>query len=282
MISNGSAETVAVRVDLEHFKQHNLWTLAALGFLAYYTTVMWHEIMGHGLALYLNGAHHFVLTSTSMTSPDFQASTERTSFAARFVAFNGVVANFALGLLVYPLFRFLTRKQTNLTISFFLWLLAALNFYLGFIYPLFSGIFGVADFANVIVSLPHHGLLRLLEVVVGALLCAATVRIFASTFAEFPENLWRLSLIPYVSASLVFCGAGLRNPYGMQVMFISVLPAAMMGQSILLFVTPVARRLRTSVTQSRAISFSAPAVLIALVFVIIIFYTAPGVPFTIP
>jgi hypothetical protein len=282
MISNGSAETVAVRVDLEQFKQHNLWTLAALGFLAYHTTVMWHEILGHGLALYLNGAHHFVLTSTSMTSPDFQSLTDRTSLAARFVALNGVLANFVLGILLYPLFRFITRKQTNLTTCFFLWLVTALNFYLGFIYPLFSGIFGVADFANVIVSLPHHALLRVLEAVIGALLCAATVRIFASTFAEFPENLWRLSLIPYISASLVFCAAGLRNPYGMQVMFISVLPAALMGQSILLFVTPVARGLRTSAPQSQPISFSPTAVLIALVFVVIIFYTAPGVSFTIP
>ena len=49
---------------------HNFFTLAAVGFLAYYVVGMWHELLGHGLALYLYGARHFVLTSTSMHSTD--------------------------------------------------------------------------------------------------------------------------------------------------------------------------------------------------------------------
>jgi hypothetical protein len=284
MGQNGPVETTAVphRSDIGNVAQHNLWTLAALGFLAYYMTVMWHEIAGHGLALYLIGAHHFVLTSTSMTSPDFQFLTDRTALSGRFVAVAGVLANFVLGMALFPFIRLLSRRNANLTTRYFLWLLAALNFYLAFVYPLFSGIFGVADFAVAIVSLPHQAFLRALEIILGALLCAATVRIFASTFAEFPENRRRLALIPYVSASLVFCAAGLRIPNGAQLMLISVLPAALMGQSILLFVTPVSRRLQKTVPKPQVIALSRTAILVALVFVVVIFCTAPGVHFTVP
>lgn len=262
--------------------QHNLWTLAALGFLAYYFTVMWHEILGHGLALYLLGAHHFVLTSTSMTSPDFPFDPQHISLGNRFVSAAGAIANLILGTVLYPVLLTLNRKPSHLAIRLFFWLLTALNFYFCFAYPLYSGIFGVADFAMVIESLPHHGVLRWLEVVVGALCCAATTRIFASTFAEFPESLWRLSLVPYAAASLVFCAAGLLIPNGAYLMLISVLPAALMGQSILLFVTPVARRLRAFPPKPNPIAASPVAVACGLVFVVIVLVTARGVRFSLP
>ena len=277
--------TLSARRDGEQFGQVSIWTLAALGFLAYYITVMWHEIMGHGLTLYLIGAHHFILTSTSMNSPDIQYTADTITLGNRVVSVDGAISNIVLGLALFPLFRSLTRKNANFTLRLFLWLLCALNIFLGFVYPVFSGIFGVADFAQAILSLPHHALLRVLEVVIGTLFCVITVRFFAVSFAEFPENRWRLALIPYVSASIVFCLAGLRNPNGAHSMFISVLPAALMGQSILLFVTPIARRRQVVAPQSappQAASASPTAILIALVFVVIIFLTAPGVHFTMP
>jgi hypothetical protein len=203
----------------------------------------------------------------------------------RVVAAAGALANIVLGSLLYPLYRFLTRRNANLNLRLFLWLLTALNFYLAFIYPFYSGIFGVADFSQAIVGWPHQALLRTLEVVGGALLCIATVRFFAARFAEFPENRWRLALVPYFAASLVFCLAGLRNPNGYGIMLISVLPAALMGQSILLFVTPVARRIRAAAPPAPSPSEAAAsptAIVIALVFVVIVFLTAPGVHFTMP
>lgn len=265
----------------EQAARHSLWTLASLGFLAYYVTVMWHEIVGHGSVMYLIGARHFILTSTSMSSPDVQLTGAEITTAARVVLLAGAFSNIALGLVIYPIFRFLTRTEANLTLRLFLWLLAALNFFLGFIYPLFSGVFDVADFSMAIVSLPHQALLRVLEVVVGALLCVATVRFFARSFAEFPESLWRLCLVPYVSASLLFCLAGLRNPDG-DSLIISVLPAALLGQCILLFVTPLARKLRVAPPPPQALPLSPVAISVALVFVVVIFLTAPGVRFTMP
>jgi hypothetical protein len=264
-----------------HAQPHSIWTLAAVGFLAYYITVMWHEAFGHGTAFYLVGAHHFILTSTSMFSPDFPMSTHPT-LAVRFVVLAGPLANAVMGLVIYPLFRASSRRNANLTLRFFLWLLAALNFFLGFCYMIFSGVFGVGDYAVAIASLPYHALLRTLEVLVGTLLCAATVRFFAPSLAGFPENLWRLCLVPYVSATIVFCLTGLRVPNAYHFMLVAVIPAALMGQAILVFVTPVARRLRAVTPRQEAIPMSPAAIAIALVFVVVVYLTAPGVNFTLP
>jgi len=261
---------------------HSIWTLATAGFLAYYITVMWHEIFGHGTALYLVGARHFILTSTSMFSPDMPVSTQRITLSGRFVAFAGPLANAIMGIVIYPIFRSMTRRNANLTLRYFLWLLAALNFFLGFMYMVFSGIFGVGDYSTVIAFLPFHALLRTLEVLVGALLSAATVRFFAASLAEFSENLWRLCLVPYVSATLVFCLTGLRIPNSTHFMLIAVIPASLMGQAILVFITPVARRLRVATPRPEAIRTSPVMIAVALVFVVVVYLTAPGVNFTLP
>lgn len=261
---------------------HSVWTLAAVGFLAYYITVMWHEIFGHGTAGYLVGARHFILTSTSMFSPDLPMSTQRVTLSGRFVAFAGPLANAIMGFVIYPIFRAATRRNANLTLRYFLWLLAALNFFLGFMYMVFSGIFGVGDYAAVIAFLPFHALLRTLEVLIGLLLGVVTVRFFAPSFAEFSENLWRLSLVPYVSATLVFCVTGLRIPNSTHFMLVAVIPASLMGQAILVFITPVARRMRVATPQPEAIRTSPVIIAIALVFVVVVYFTAPGVNFTLP
>jgi hypothetical protein len=276
------AQRVAVPAERGRSRQHNVWTLAAIGFLAYYVTVMWHEVLGHGSVMYLTGVRDFILTSTSMFPQHIQSTEGHVSLAARLVVLGGPVSNTLLGLLLYPLSRSLTRSKANLTVRYLLWLLTALNFFLGFAYMVFSGIFGVGDFAVAIAFLPYHALLRRLEVVVGILLCVGTVRFFAVSFAEFPEDLWRLALVPYISATIVFCAAGLRNPAGAYIMMASVVPAALMGQGILPFVTPVARKLRIASPPSQAIPASPAAILVALVFVVIIFLTAPGVRFTLP
>ncbi len=261
---------------------HSIWTLAAAGFLAYYITVMWHEIFGHGTAGYLVGARHFILTSTSMFSPDLPMSAQRITLSGRFVAFAGPLANAIMGFVIYPIFRAATRSNANLTLRYFLWLLAALNFFLGFMYMVFSGIFSVGDYAAVIAFLPFHALLRTLEVLIGTLLGVVTVRFFAPSFAQFSENLWRLSLVPYVSATLVFCLTGLRIPNSTHFMLVAVIPASLMGQAILVFITPVARRLRVATPQPEAIRTSPLMIAIALVFVVVVYLTAPGVNFTLP
>ena len=108
----------------------------------------------------------------------------------------------------------------------------------GFCYITYSGLAGVGDWKELIAFWPHQTFLRVLEVVFGTLICTGVVRFFAALFSTFPESLTRLALVPYASATFIFCLAGLRIPHGRYPMLISVLPASLMGQVILLCVAP--------------------------------------------
>jgi hypothetical protein len=262
-------------------KGHSIWTLSAIGFLAYYMTVMWHEIVGHGSMMYLLGVRCFVLTSTNISIDGLvlPAKAQIGTVGGRLIAMSGAFSNVILGVVLYYVFRVVTRSNGSLTWRVFLWLLAALNVFIGFIYPFYSGLSGVADWSDAIAGLPHHVLLRVLEVVSGAVLSAGTVFFFARSFARFPESLWRLSLVPFCAATLVFCLAGLCIPNGAQPMVISVVPAALLGQSILVFITPVARRLRTQTPPAEVIATSPVALIVGCVFVIALLVTATGLYF---
>jgi hypothetical protein len=262
-------------------ERHSIWTLSAIGFLAYYITVMWHELVGHGSMMYLFGVRSFVLTSTNISFDGIvlPARAQHGTVGGRLIAMNGAFSNVILGVVVYYVFRVVTRSNGNLTWRVFLWLLAALNVFIGFIYPFYSGISGVADWSDAIAGLPQHALLRVLEVAGGAFLSAGTVVFFARSFARFPESLWRLSLVPFCASSLVFCLAGLRIPNGPRLMVISVIPAALLGQSILVLVTPVARRLRTQPPPVEVIATSPVALIVGCLLVIALLVTATGLYF---
>jgi hypothetical protein len=274
-------EIASSATGTQSLKRHSIWTLSAIGFLAYYITVMWHEIVGHGSLMYLFGVRHFCLTSTniSMDGLVLPARAQDGTIGGRLIAMNGAISNVILGVAAYFVFRTATRRNASLTWRVFLWLLSALNVFIGFIYPFYSGISGVADWSDAITGLPHHALLRILETAGGAILSAGTVVFFARSFARFPDSLWRLSVVPFCASTLVFCLAGLRIPNGAQQMVISVIPAALLGQSILVFVTPVARRLRTQTPAAEVIATSPAALIVGSVFVIAILVTATGLYF---
>jgi hypothetical protein len=280
-IDPGTEFTSSIRTQDQ--KKHSIWTLSAIGFLAYYITVMWHELIGHGSMMYLFGIRSFVLTSTSidMDALILPAAAQDGTFGGRLIAMGGAISNVILGVAFYCVFRIFTRNNADLTWRVFLWLLAALNVFIGFIYPFYSGLFGVGDWSDAIVGLPHHALLRVLEVAVGAILSAGTVVFFAKSFARFPESLWRLSLVPFCAATVVFCLAGLNIPNGAHLIVISVIPAALLGQSILVFVTPVARSLRSQTPPPEVIATNPAALVAGFFFVIAILATATGLHFAV-
>jgi hypothetical protein len=194
----------------------------------------------------------------------------------------GTFANLGLGFALFPLLKRMMRGGTDPMFSIFLWLLVAVNIFIGFIYPLYSGVFGVADWSEAIVGLPHHSLLRAIEIAIGTALSCLTVWTFAGFFSYFPESLWRLSLIPYFSSAVVFCVAGLRIPNGTELMIISVIPAALLGQAILLLVTPIGRVRRKQLSSMGTVPLSLTAIIAAFLFVGAILLTAPGVHFAVP
>ena len=259
---------------------HNVFTLAAVGFLAYYVVGMWHELLGHGLALYLYGARHFVLTSTSMHSTD--GILPSGASAHRVVEAAGSLSTILLGIALYPLVYRAFRDRANPVLRLFLWLVAAIGIFHGFSYIAFSGVANVGDWKEVIAHWPHQGLLRILEIVFGVAVCAWEVTFSARLFGEFSESLSRLALVPYFSGTVGFCLAGLRLPHAAYYFAISVIPASLIGQGILVFVAPVARRGCVLSIEKDVIPFCAIALVLAVIFLGILLLTAPGVHFTLP
>jgi hypothetical protein len=265
-----------------HPYRHSVPTLAAVGFLAYYSVTMCHEVLGHGIAFYILGAHHFVLTSTAIDSSDKLAAIAFGTLGYRFINAAGSLSTILFGILLYPLLILAMRKRANITLRIFLWLVVAVGIFHGFCYVIFSGLAGVGDWKEVIAFWPHQTFLRVLEVVFGTLICTGVVRFFAALFSTFPESLTRIALVPYASSTFIFCLAGLRIPNGTYLMLTSVLPASLMGQAILIFVTPVARRLRKEAALEEVVLTSPTALFFAALFIVIIFLTAPGVHFVMP
>ena len=270
----------AVRPEMP-LGNHNIFTLAAVGFIAYYVVGMWHELLGHGLALYLYGARHFVLTSTSLGATDEISPSSTT--ASRVVEAAGSLSTILLGIAVYPLVYRTFRDRANPVLRLFLWLVAAIGIFHGFSYVAFSGVANVGDWKEVIAHWPHQGLLRVLEVILGVALCAWEVRFFAKFFGKFSESLTRLALVPYFSGTVGFCLAGVRLPHAAYYFAISVIPASLIGQGILVFVAPVARRLSNIGTGEKdSIPFCAGTLILAAILLGILLLTAPGVHFSVP
>src|SRR5215469_11724693 len=90
-------------IRTQDLKRHSIWTLSAIGFLAYYITVMWHEIIGHGSMMYLFGVRHFVLTSTSISMDALllPARAQNGTVGGRLIAMNGAISNVILGVALY-------------------------------------------------------------------------------------------------------------------------------------------------------------------------------------
>ena len=241
---------------------------------------MWHELLGHGLALYLYGARRFVLTSTSLQSTDGISSSSPT--ASRVVEAAGSLSTILLGIALYPLVYRTFRDRANLVLRLFLWLVAAIGIFHGFSYIAFSGVANVGDWKVVIERWPHQGLLRAVEAVVGVATCAWEVRFFAKCFGKFSESLTRLALVPYFSGTVGSCLAGLRLPHAGHYFAISVIPSSLIGQSILVFVAPIARRSSIGTREKDIIPFCAGALVLALIALGVLVLTAPGVHFTLP
>ena len=140
----------------------------------------------------------------------------------------------------------------------------------------------MGDWKEVIAHWPHQGLLRISEIVFGVAVCAWEVRFFAKLFGEFSESLSRLALVPYFFGTVGFCLAGLRLPHAAYYFAISVIPASLIGQGILVFVAPVARRFNIGTSEKDIIPFCAGTLFLAAILLGILLLTAPGVHFTLP
>jgi len=205
--------------------KHSKATIISMAVIASALATVLHEGLGHGVTAALRGDVVTELTSNHLSSlrPD------------RWVDAAGTIVNLVVG--SGALFASqVAGKRAN--IRYFLWILAALNLFPGAGYFLFSGIFGFGDWFQVIVGLPHQMALRVGMTIFGAALYFLVVRLIAISVRPFVPDRSAYNIVgrlPYCAAGLFSCAAGIFDPLGITLLFVSTIPAAFGGSSGLLW-----------------------------------------------
>jgi hypothetical protein len=217
-------------------RRHDLLTIVSMAVIASALATLLHEGVGHGLTAFVRGDVPTELTSNHLSSlhPD------------RLVQAAGTLVNLLVGAMAL-LASSRVAMRTNL--RYFLWILAALNLLPGAGYFLFSGIFGFGDWNEVIRDLPYHAALRIGMIIGGAALYVLAVRLLAIAITPFlvdRSSYNTVGRMPYYAACVFSCAAGLLDPLGMRLLFVSTIPAAFGGSSGLMWADSLVPRTRAT------------------------------------
>ena len=244
-------------------------TICAISIVAAVLSNVLHEGLGHGMTALLTGAKSGVLTTVAWSS----------AFDSRLVEAGGTLVNVAAALLFWLIL--LGARNAPIAARHFLLISCAFNLFSGTGYFLFSGVTDFGDWAAVIAGLDSHWLWRSLLVLVGAASYYAAVRIvgigvvrYVGVPREEQGRLRKLTIVPYLSAVLLYSMAGLLNPLGTQLLWQSALPASAGGQSGLLWLQYHIPRgtvpARTPANLARNYRWIIGAGILALVYVIVL------------
>jgi hypothetical protein len=202
-------------------EQNSKPTIISMAVIASATATLLHEGLGHGVTAWLRGDGVTELTSNHLSSitPD------------KLVDAGGTIVNLIVGTVCLMASG---RMGSRANLRYFLWILGTLNLLPGAGYFLFSGIIGVGDWKDVIAGYPNQALLRTLMTLLGAGLYFVAVRQIARGIRPFvaePRTYNTVGRYPYYAACLFSCVAGAFDPLGLQLFFLSTVPAAFGGSS---------------------------------------------------
>ena len=196
--------------------------------------------------------------------------------ASRLIAAGGTLANVATAGIAIILLR--RRRGRTTALWVFLWLFATVNLLQGTGYLLFSGLGKVGDWSAVVRSWAPSWLWRVALAAVGGIgyygaaywaMRELAPWLQGSGAARVPD-VYRYTLIAYVTGALLYVAAGLRDPAGPVMVLMSSVPASLGGTSALAWspqllsnprlgaaadsVSPVARDWRWIVAAAAAIA----------------------------
>lgn len=183
-----------------------------------------HEGVGHGVVAWLRGDTVTELTSNHLSSLN----------ADGWVQAGGTVVNALVGIVSMLAAGRASRGHTR----YFLWLFGALNLLPAAGYFLLSGVAGFGDWHEVTKALPNQMLVRITMTVFGALAYYAVVRWLAAgarPFVSTPGEYNTVGRLPYYVAGLFSAVAGAFDPLGIELLFMSTIPAAFGGLSGLMW-----------------------------------------------
>jgi hypothetical protein len=187
--------------------------------------VLLHEGLGHGVTAWLRGDIPTELTSNHLSSlrPD------------KWVDAGGTLVNLAVGAIALTLAQ-VGGARPNF--RYFMWILAAHNLFAGSGYFMFSGIFGFGDWYQVILGWPNQIAWRIGMTLFGTALYVMIARLLAVEIRPFCPRREMYNVVgrlPYLAGCLFSTAAGLFDPLGLRLLFVSTIPAAFGGTSGLLW-----------------------------------------------
>ncbi len=245
------------------------FTVVAISVLAAICANVIHEGLGHAATALLTGAQSGVLTTVAWTS----------GFDSRLIAAAGTLANLAAAILFWIALRSL--KRTGVHVRLFLLLTFAFNLLDGTGYFLFSGVANFGDWATVIAGLTPGWLWRSLLAIGGTAAYYASallVGIGLVRFVGIPRGdqprLRKLTLLAYITSIVLACAGALLNPFGIQLLWQSALPATLGGHSALMWLQYAIPKGATSARAddriSKSYSWIAIAAVIAFAYIFVL------------
>jgi hypothetical protein len=241
--------------------RHDALTVAAIACLAFIIADLSHEVLGHGVVAYLLGAHHFLLSSTYLSS----------DINSKLIDAAGTIANLLEGALAWLVMR---RGRGSVHWRYFLWLLVAFNFLDATGYFLFSAVSNSGDWAEIVKGLGGLSEMRFVMGLIGGASYILSTYVCARSLTPFSERLDDLCFVPYWTVLVVNSAAAAFNPLGIKYLLVSAIPATAGANAALIIVPKWTRRLRRNgglnLLVSRSIPLVAGAALTALIFIFVI------------
>ena len=208
-MTNGKRNAVKLNLDL--------LTIVSMSIVVFVIQNVLHEFVGHGGATILVGGKLVAWTTAYLDHDLVNVS----DVGRRMIAAAGPVINLLVGLLFWYLLRGRDKNPDSMT--FFMWLMMAVNLMTGTGSFFFSGASGMGDLAEVVRGAGPMWIWRIGMIIAGMITYAASIWISLNEMNPFigtddpgrNRRAMRLSLIPYLAGSIASTIGAFFNPMSM-------------------------------------------------------------------
>jgi hypothetical protein len=239
-----------------------------------------HEVIGHGSAAVLLGAHLQQVSSVYMLADEHNLPVS----SVRIIAAAGIVSNLTFGVLALRLFDSLRGAGAN--VRYFLWLFGNSNMFVGSGYMLALSFADFGDIQELVAGSPHQFAAQLLLTFLGACIALATYVSAARSLEEFLGTVARmqralmLTVVPYATIGVLNTAAGALNPQGAMLILSSAAAASFGGHMPMAWLSFAVRKPRAALSEHPATPTRLPAWIAAAVVAVVVLVAvlAPGLP----
>jgi hypothetical protein len=267
---------------LETRKQDDLLTVVSISIVVFAMANILHEAVGHGGTCLLVGGKALVLSSMHFEGD----AGDMLGWPNRLMAAGGTMVNLlAAGIGYVALARGTGRSSSW---RYFWWLFWVVNLLQATGYFLFSGLLDVGDWSEVIHGWAYPGIWRAVMTLVGGGAYFGAVVLAFRKLAKWIEGdeeatihrVSKLALVSYLTGGILYVIAGLLNPIGIAIVFLSAVAASFGGASGLVWGPQLLRGKRRETPVSSPISIDRSlvwiiaAIVVSLVFILLL---GPGI-----